>query len=202
MKYLSILSLFSLASAVALPNPFPQADDITPAGVHLRGVIYGGTGCNQGTLSIDVDDHGTKCPIRTRDLYARDGPGSSPKDQRRFCQLNFDLVYPQGWSFSVFAADYKGHVSLRSGSTARFSTTYYFSGETDQATSTVDFKGPTSKRFEEHDLVAWDTWSPCGSTQTMLNVKQEVYVNGAGRLASTSVDGEFGHIVFFKWRRC
>ncbi|OJD21057.1 hypothetical protein ACJ73_07606 [Blastomyces percursus] len=202
MKYLSILSLVSLASAIALPNPFPQANDISPADVQLRGVTYGGTGCSQGTLFIKIDDHGTKCPVRTRDLYARAGPGTSPKDERRFCQLNFDLVYPRGWSFSIFGAEYKGHVSLRDDSTASFKTTYYFSGETDQATSTVDFKGPTSEHFSRHDVIAWDTWSPCGSTQTMLNVKQEVNVHGAGKLASTSVDGQFGHTVFLKWRRC
>ncbi|OAX76949.1 hypothetical protein ACJ72_08758, partial [Emergomyces africanus] len=197
-----ILSLFSLASAVALPNPFPQAEDISPSGVQLRGVIYGGSGCKQGTLSIDIDDNGTRCPIRTRDLWASDGPGSSPRDTRKFCQLNFDLVYPQGWSFSILAADYTGYVSLRGGSSAKFKTTYYFSGETDQATSTVDFQGPRSGRFETHDVVAWDTWSSCGSTQTLLNVKQEVYVDGTGRLASTSVDGEFGHVLLLKWRRC
>ncbi|EDN05007.1 secreted protein, putative [Histoplasma capsulatum] len=202
MKCLSVLPLFSLACAAVLPNPFPRAEDISPADVKLRGVAYGGSGCNQGTLSIELDDNGTKCPIRTRDLYASSGPGSSPRDQRRFCQLNFDLVYPRGWSFSVFGADYKGSVSLAGESTASFKTTYYFSGETNQATSSVGFKGPTSEKFEKHDVVVWDTWSPCGSTQAMLNVKQEVIVHGAGKLASTSMDGEFGHTVFFKWRRC
>ncbi|EEQ87300.2 uncharacterized protein BDCG_02420 [Blastomyces dermatitidis ER-3] len=182
-------------------NSLGSHADISPADVQLRGVIYGGTECSQGTLFIKIDDHGTKCPVRTRDLYARGGPGTSPKGQRRFCQLNFDLVYPCGWPFSIFGAEYKGHVSLHGDSTASFKTTYYFSGETDQATSTVDFKGPTSEHFSKHNVIAWDTWSPCGSTQTMLNVKQEVNVHGACKLASMSVDGRFGHIVLLKWRR-
>ncbi|ODH23350.1 hypothetical protein ACO22_05396 [Paracoccidioides brasiliensis] len=230
MKYLSLLFLLPLASAVALPNPFPESEEVSPAGVHIRGVFYGGSGCKQGSLDIEVDDHGTKCPIRTKDLYAVGGPDTSYPDRRRFCQLNFDLIYPQGWSFSILGAEYKGRVSLQKDSTAWFKTTYYFSGETSQvslltisssaypmplesivtdaaqqkpqAVSRMDFTGPTSKDFEAQDMVVWDTWSPCGNTQTLLNVKQEVSVRGTGKLASTSTEGQFGHAVIFKWKRC
>ncbi|EEH41219.1 hypothetical protein PAAG_03505 [Paracoccidioides lutzii Pb01] len=202
MKYLSLLFLLPLASAVALPNPFPEAEEVSPAGVHIRGVSYGGSGCKQGSLDIEVDDNGTKCPIRTKDLYAVSGPDTSYPDRRRFCQLNFDLIYPQGWSFSILGAEYKGYVSLQKDSTAWFKTTYYFSGESSQAVSRMDFTGPTSKDFEAQDVVVWDTWSPCGNTQTLLNVKQEVSVRGTGKLASTSTEGQFGHAVIFKWKRC
>ncbi|PGH00184.1 hypothetical protein AJ79_08289 [Helicocarpus griseus UAMH5409] len=202
MKYLSLLLLAPLSYAAALPNPFAEAEAVSPAGVQLREVAYAGSGCNQGTLSINVDEHGTMCPIRTKDLWAADGPGTNYDDFRRFCQLTFSLVYPQGWSFSVLGARYRGHVSLKEDSTATFRTSYYFSGETDQVVSTVNFKGPTSRAFEEEDVVVWDTWSPCGNTNTMLNVKQEVLVSGTGKLASMSAEGQFGNAVLFKWRHC
>ncbi|KAK2809727.1 hypothetical protein FQN50_003572 [Emmonsiellopsis sp. PD_5] len=203
MRYLSAIPFLPiLASAIAIPAPFPEAEAVSPAGVKIEQIVYAGSGCNQGTLDINVAADGSICPIRTRDLWAADGAGSDYDDHRRFCQLNFVLTYPQGWSFTVFGVDYKGYVSLGSGSTGLVRSSYYFSGETDQVVSTIDFTGPTSGRFEKHDAIAWGTWSPCGTTDVMLNVKQEVLVSGSGKIASTSTDGEFGNIVFLKWKKC
>jgi hypothetical protein len=127
MKFLSILSLIpSLASAAAI------ASRTAPAGVKVTSATYGGSGCTQGSLSIGVSEGGDICPIVTRGLLARAGPGYDISDSRRFCQINFGLSYPPGWSFTVLAVEYTGYVNLKDDSEAHVESTYYFSGELGQ----------------------------------------------------------------------
>jgi hypothetical protein len=49
-------------------------------------------------------------------------------DARKFCQINLDLHYPQGFQLSVLSTTFRGFVSLDKGVTATLSALYYFSG--------------------------------------------------------------------------
>jgi len=56
------------------------------------------------------------------------GPGVAITENRKNCQLNIDLQYPQGFQYSVFTTDYRGYVGIDAGVTATQEATYYFSG--------------------------------------------------------------------------
>lgn len=68
--------------------------------------------------------------------------------------------------------------------------------------SRVDFTGPITTGFDKHDAVVWDTWSPCGTTESLLNVKQEVGVDGKGSIASVVENDEFVNVVVLGWKSC
>lgn len=129
MKFLSILPFPFLVSAVAIIS---RGTGIPPSGVQITSTAYGGTGCNQGTLSVSVSDAGDICPIVTKNLVAQAGPGISIDSGRKFCQINFGITYPRGYSFTVLAVEYLGYVDLKADSDGYVQSTYYFSGSTDQ----------------------------------------------------------------------
>ncbi|PGH12701.1 hypothetical protein AJ80_06647 [Polytolypa hystricis UAMH7299] len=202
MKVLALFSFIpALVSAAAIPSA-EVASAFDSGAVKLNGVTYGGTGCNSGTLSVRVTDDGEICPIRFRNLVAQAGNNVGIEESRKFCQINFNLEYPQGWSFSVLRTDYTGYVKLAADSTAYVQSKYYFSGETEQAVSKVKFEGPVAGDFTRNEALVWDTWSTCGTTNTLLNIHQSVGVTGTGRVATTSADGELWSDVILKWRRC
>lgn len=130
MKFLRILPCVPLlVSAVAIIS---RDTDTPPSGVQVTSIAYGGSGCNQGTLSVSVSDNGDTCPIVTKNLVAQAGPDISVDDGRKFCQINFGITYPRGYSFTVLAVEYLGYVNLQADADAYVQSTYYFSGSTDQ----------------------------------------------------------------------
>lgn len=118
-----------LVSAVAIIS---RGTDTAPSGVEITSTAYSGTGCNQGTLSVSVSEASNICPIVTKDLVAQAGPGISVDDSRKYCQINFGITYPRGYSFTVLAVEYLGYVDLLADSDGYVQSTYYFSGSTDQ----------------------------------------------------------------------
>lgn len=130
MKSLRILPYVpSLVSALAIVS---RGTDTPPSGVEITSIAYGGSGCNQGTLSVSVSDAGDICPIVTKNLVAQAGPGISTDSGRKFCQVNFGITYPAGYSFTVLAVEYLGYVDLQANSDGYVKSTYYFSGSADQ----------------------------------------------------------------------
>ena len=50
------------------------------------------------------------------DSYVADQGKDIPvTENRKNCQLNIDLLYPPGFQYSVFSADYRGYVALDKG---------------------------------------------------------------------------------------
>ncbi|PGG99626.1 hypothetical protein AJ80_09321 [Polytolypa hystricis UAMH7299] len=198
MKFLSILPLIPIVSGLAVSR------GNSPGGVKITEAIYAGSGCNQGTLDVNISPSGDLCPIYTKDLVARDGPNVSITETRKNCLLSLRLEYPKGWSFSVLAVDYNGYLKLGKDTTAQSGTTYYFSDEpTNVLASQVSFEGPLTGRFKRQDDLVWTTWSPCGKGESLLNINQSVLVRGTGTIAGTVTDGDlFGTTVQLKWREC
>jgi hypothetical protein len=55
------------------------------------------------------------------------GPGTTPADRSKNCQLHLNLKYPGGFQYAVVDATYHGWARLDDGVTGSFITTYYFS---------------------------------------------------------------------------
>jgi hypothetical protein len=49
-------------------------------------------------------------------------------DAYKFCQINLNLHYPQGFQLSVLSTEFRGYVGLDSGVNATLGALYYFSG--------------------------------------------------------------------------
>ena len=123
-----------LAVAVAAPAPAPQDKD-KPSGheVEIQAVTYGGTGCPDQTVQGLLSDDRTTITLSFDAYTVQSGPNIPATERRKFCQLQLKLKYPGGFQYSIFGADYRGYASLEEGVTGTAQSTYYFSGQQNQA---------------------------------------------------------------------
>ena len=145
------LTLAFAKTATAIPAAAASSVLPNPSQVSINGIVYGGTGCPQGSLGsfISADrqtyvlspystraDGGTLLTLNLRftlifdDYVASIGPGVGITENRKNCQLNINLEYPSGFQYSVFSQVYRGYVELDAGVSALQEATYYFSGGT------------------------------------------------------------------------
>ncbi|KAF2868811.1 hypothetical protein BDV95DRAFT_597125 [Massariosphaeria phaeospora] len=202
MKY--TFTALALA-ATALANPLPEAQGAPPS-FRIKNVVSGGSGCPQGSVDIDYTDSKVLPIYFNREFTAKVGPGVAPDQSRKNCQLSIALQFSPGYQYAVYSADYSGWGDLDSGVRGVVRANYYFSGEQDQAASTLALNGPFNGRYSKHDDVAVSVWSPCGS-EAALNVNAEVALtpmggSQSGTLVATKESARFTHSVFIKWRQC
>ncbi|KAF2460773.1 hypothetical protein BDY21DRAFT_268272, partial [Lineolata rhizophorae] len=174
--------------------------------VKIKSVTYGGTGCPQDTLNVDINADASLMPLYFSRYVAAVGPGASVTDQRKFCQLNIELELPAGFQFSIWRAEYHGYAQLERGVAGSIKSTYYFSGETDQTSSEITFAGPFTGQYTKNDEEFITSWSQCGGT-TMLNMKTQLALttdnaNASGVLANDELDGHVTNVLHAQWRRC
>lgn len=139
MQLLNIIVLLAGAAVAAptleVPTLENRDDNLDrPSGhdIEIKGVAYAGSGCQSGTVASQLSTDKTTLTLIYDDFIAQSGKNIPPKDYRKNCQLNVKLRYPQGWQFSVFKADYRGHATLPHGATGTCKATYYFSGDSKQ----------------------------------------------------------------------
>jgi len=217
MKF-SLFSLASLFVATVLATPIasPRADTPpTPPGpdrskVFIKGVSYGGSGCPQGSVGVSLSTDRTTFTLIFDKYVASISPGpTDPAKSRKNCQIAVNMQYPGGFQYSVFKADYRGFVELDKGVTGTQKSTYYFSGQTAQASTQTIFKGPISKDYLISDAVPFTStvWAPCGASMP-LNINSQIRLEnnpektGSGLLTTDSVDGKVKFICGVQWRTC
>lgn len=132
MKFATAALALLPALAAAAPVEAVTYAAPDPTQVHINGVTYGGTGCPQGTVGVAISEDRTTMTLIFDSYVASIGPGIAVTENRKNCQLNIDLLYPTGFQYSVFSADYRGYAALDKGITGTIKSTYYFSGSTQQ----------------------------------------------------------------------
>lgn len=203
MKY--TFSAIALAAAT-LASPIPDAVAAAPPSFRIANVISGGSGCPQGSIDINFTDSKILPIYFSRDFTASVGPNVAADQSRKNCQINIKLQYSPGYQYAVYSADYVGYGDLDAGVKGIVRANYYFSGQTDQASSSLAIQGPFTGRYTKHDDVALSIWSPCGS-ESLFNVNSEVALtplssSASGTLVATKENARFQHSVFIKWRQC
>jgi hypothetical protein len=139
------------------------------------------------------------------------GVGSIPTDFRKNCQLNLRVHVPQGFTYAIAQADYRGFASLAGGATALERANYYFQGNSQTAFINHPFTGMLDDNWQTTDMVdvAALVFAPCGE-QRNLNINTELRVAlGTSNPAITtsfmsmdSTDGAINTIYHFAWKQC
>lgn len=65
----------------------------------------------------------------SKEFTASVGPGVTADQSRKNCQINLDISYSPGYTYSVYSADYTGYANIESGVKGIVAARYYFSGE-------------------------------------------------------------------------
>ncbi len=174
-------------------------------------VTVNGSGCRPGTAAVAVSPDNTAFTVTYSEYMAQVGVGSGPTDFRKNCQLNLRVHVPQGFTYAIAQADFRGFGHLERGATAQQRANYYFQGHSQTVYSNHPFRGPMSDDWQTTDQtdITAVVWHPCGE-QRLFNINTELRVNKGTSNPNTttsffsmdSTDGSINTIYHFSWKRC
>ncbi|WP_331730656.1 DUF4360 domain-containing protein (plasmid) [Kitasatospora sp. NBC_00070] len=204
--------LLATLAGTALPA---QAATVLPANPPADHIVIdvasvNGSGCPTGTAAVTVADDNTAFTVTYSDYLAQVGPNSLPTDLRKNCQVNLDVHVPQGFTYAIASADYRGFAHLEPGASALQRANYYFQGSPQTVTSTHRFQGPLDDNWQATDSVgvAALVWAPCGEKRN-FNINTELRVaagtsnrNATSFMTMDSTDGGINTIYQLAWKTC
>ncbi len=211
----TLLGTLVTVLAVVLSGPGASAattqDTPPPGRITIDVVTVNGSGCRPGTAAVATAPDNTAFTVTYSEYLAQVGVGAEPTDFRKNCQLNILVHVPQGFTYAIAKADYRGFAHLVSGATATQRANYYFAGDAATARVAHPFRGPLSDNWQTTDAtpVAELVWSPCGMNRN-LNINTDLRV-AAGTsnpnhttsfITMDSTDGSVKTIYHFAWKRC
>jgi len=170
-----------------------------------------GTGCRPGTAAVAVSGDNTAFTVTYSEFLAQVGVGAKPTDARKNCQLSLKVHVPQGFTYAIASADYRGFAQLERGATALERANYYFQGMSPTSFVEHPFSGPMSDDWQKTDTtdVAALVFLPCGE-QRNFNINAELRA-AAGTsnpktttsyIAMDSTDGSITTTYNFHWKTC
>ncbi|MFF7636414.1 DUF4360 domain-containing protein [Kitasatospora sp. NPDC008050] len=184
--------------------------DVTPPGFTIGLVSVNGSGCPAGTAAVATSPDDTAFTVTYSNYLAQVGAGAGPIDFRKNCQLTVQVNAPQGFTYAVAEADYRGYAYLAGGAGAQEGANYYFQGQSQTATATHNFTGPMDGNWQATDTttIASLIWAPCGATRD-LNINTQLRVSAGSSDPSTtsfvtmdSTDGSLTTIYHLDWEQC
>jgi hypothetical protein len=210
-----LLSGAALAALVttALPTQAgasPAFEDPPSDRIVIKVATVNGSGCPQGTTAVAVSEDNTAFTVTYSDYLAQVGGNSDPTAFRKNCQLNLVVHVPQGFTYAIASADYRGFASLQSGASAMQRASYYFQGSSQTASRNHPFRGPLNDNWQATDETDWAqlVWAPCG-VQRNFNINTEIRVNAGTSSPSKvsfmtmdSTDGDISTVYHLAWKEC
>ncbi|MFE9254211.1 DUF4360 domain-containing protein [Streptomyces sp. NPDC006879] len=204
----AVATLF--ATAIPLQSPATGFEDPPDDKIVINVATVNGSGCPQGTTAVAVSEDNTAFTVTYSDYLAWVGANADPTAFRKNCQLNLVVHVPQGFTYAIASADYRGFASLQAGASGVEKASYYFQGSPTTATATHSFGGPYNDNWQATDTTDWSqlVWAPCGVLRN-FNINTELRVNaGTSPPGSTSfmtmdsTDGDISTIYHLAWKRC
>jgi hypothetical protein len=142
---------------------------------------------------------------------AQVGVGAAPTDFRKNCQISLVVHVPQGFTYAIGKADYRGFASLAPGASAIQRANYYFQGQSQTSWKTHEWTGDMSDDWQSTDTtdLAALVYHPCGALRN-FNINTELRVNKGTSdtrkttsfIAMDSTDGAIDTVYHFHWATC
>ena len=180
-----------------------------PDGVTIEIATVNGSGCPEGTAAVAVSDDKEAFTVTYSDYMAVTGGSSSPTDFRKNCQINMKVHVPQGFTYAIASADYRGFAFLQPGATALERASYYFQGMPQTSAISHSLRGEYIDNWQFTDVndVAQLVFKPCGEERN-FNINTELRVFGGADPSKTSfismdsTDGTLKTTYHFAWKTC
>ncbi|MFG2677615.1 DUF4360 domain-containing protein [Streptomyces sp. NPDC048392] len=185
-------------------------EDPPPDKIVIKVATVNGSGCPQGTAAVAVSEDNTAFTVTYSHYLAQAGGGSAPTDFRKNCQLNLLVHVPQGFTYAVASADYRGFAALRPGAKGTQRASYYFQGSPNTEYRTHPFSGPYDDNWQATDSTDWAqlVWAPCG-VQRNFNINTELRVSTGTSdpgevsfMTMDSTDGDISTVYHLAWKEC
>ena len=196
-----------LAPVAALVLSAAAQAQVAPDWVRVRSITYAGTGCPAGSVAKNISPDRLAFTLIFDNYVAEAGPGVPISQSRKNCQLNVDLEYPAGWTYTLFAVDYRGYANLQPNVSGTQKSTYYFQGASSQSSAQSTLYGPKNQDYFYRDVIGNPNWSYCNVFRS-LNINTQVRVDNSrapgnsGLMTTDSIDGHVIATYGFTWRRC
>jgi hypothetical protein len=210
-RYLAVAGVVGLVISMSASPASATIENPPPDHIVVEVVTVNGSGCPAGTAAIAVAPDNTAFTITYSEYMAVVGLGSTPTDFRKNCQINVLVHVPQGFTFAVAKADYRGFASLANGAKAMQKANYYFQGNSQTEFRTHRLNGPWDDNWQATDETEIPAlvFRPCGE-QRLLNINTELRVDKGtsdtkkttSLIAMDSTDGSINTIYHFHWKRC
>ncbi|WP_030776194.1 DUF4360 domain-containing protein [Streptomyces sp. NRRL F-2664] len=189
-----------------------QAQPVTdpPGQITVEVQTVNGSGCRQGTAAVAASPDNTAFTVTYSDYLAQAGAGSNPVDFRKNCQLGLRVHVPQGFTYAVARADYRGFAHLQRGAFGQERASYYFQGMSQTARVTHQFNGPYTDNWEASDETGYAdlVWAPCGEDRILnVNTELRVYTGSSNPqnlsfMGMDSTDGSVSTKYHLAWKEC
>ncbi|MFH8788584.1 DUF4360 domain-containing protein [Streptomyces roseoverticillatus] len=195
-----------VAPSSAAPYGEPPPDRIV-----IDVVSVNGSGCPAGTANVSVSPDNQAFTVTYSSYTAQVGVGAKPIDFRKNCQLSLNVHVPQGFTYAVARADYRGFAHLEKGAAGLERANYYFQGMQQTTYVNHHFTGPLHDNWQASDTTDLDAvvYAPCGAVR-YLNINTELRVDAGtsdptrttSLLAMDSTDGSINTLYHFAWKQC
>lgn len=199
MKRSVLVLAIALLAVGAPPASAPAGAAPDPATAYAEAVVYGGTGCPQGSLAPTISDDGTTFSVTLNSLVAATGPGVPVTQSRKTCQLTVKVHLPLALVTALTVElVIPGKVSLPAGTTALVKSTAYVTGNLTQTSNSMSFSGPVAQDYRLVHTVRNFGLLTMGTTlgscpELSLNFVTEVRITGPAsspaQLTADSVSG-------------
>ncbi|UFR04654.1 MULTISPECIES: DUF4360 domain-containing protein [Streptomyces] len=199
-----------LTTALAPAQGSSPFDDPPPDKIVIDVATVNGSGCPAGTAAVAVSPDNTAFTVTYSAYLAQAGGNSDPTAFRRNCQLNLVVHVPQGFTYAIASADYRGFASLQRGATATQKASYYFQGSSQTVPRTHPYNGPYNDDWQATDSTDWAqlVWAPCGVLRN-FNINTELRVNAGtvtpdkvSFMTMDSTDGDISTVYHLAWKEC
>ncbi|MEU3145028.1 MULTISPECIES: DUF4360 domain-containing protein [unclassified Streptomyces] len=208
--------LLSTAVAALLTASTPAHDPSTgfvdppPDRIVIKVATVNGSGCPQGTTAVAVSEDNTAFTVTYSDYLARAGGTSDPTASRKNCQLSLIVHVPQGFTYAIASADYRGFAALQPGASGTQRASYYFQGSPNTEYRSHPFTGPHDDNWQATDTTDWAqlVYAPCG-VQRNFNINTELRVSAGTSspdkvsfMTMDSTDGDISTTYHMAWKEC
>jgi|SRR5664279_1165263 len=154
-----------------------------PGSITLIKKTVNGTGCREDNIAVAPADDNTAFTVTYNAYTAQVGPGAKPTDRRVNCQIAMVAHVPQGFTYAIFKADYRGYAFLAPGAWGLEQASYYFQGQSQTVRKQHRIPAPNAVgpmdddwQFTDVTPVVGLVWAPCGVDRN-VNVNTELRVN-------------------------
>ncbi|NKZ07812.1 DUF4360 domain-containing protein [Actinomadura latina] len=194
----------------AAPASAAPADPAPPDRIVIDVLTVNGSGCAAGTAAVATASDNTAFTVTYSDYLAQAGGNSNPTDFRKNCQINLRVHVPQGFTYAIAGADYRGFAYLADGASGMEKANYYHQGMAQTTPVSHTIKGAYSDnwQFSDRTPVTELVFAPCGEDRNFnINTELRVY-QGSSDASQTSfmtfdsADGGVKTTYHFAWKKC
>ncbi|MGY5124673.1 DUF4360 domain-containing protein [Streptomyces nigrescens] len=200
-----------LLTGSASPTTTARFGDDPPTGkITITVATVNGSGCRPGSAAVAIAPDNTAFTVTYSEYLAQAGSGSKPTDSRKNCQIALNVHVPQGFTYAIARADYRGYASLAPGAKGLETAGYYFQGQQQTTRKSHSFTGPYDSNWQTSDEADIDAlvYAPCGE-ERYFNINTEMRVDAKSAdpkstsyMAMDSTDGSINTLYHFAWKEC